>query len=624
MTGYTHAMAHRAGHGLFVGAALAGVALVIITEGLSLGARLTPGWLGASWALAAAVGVWALRRHRVDPGLPARAASMPQSARWVIGAILALTGGIALLSPPNTWDSMTYHMPRVAHWGQAGSVGHYPTHVLRQLWLGPGAEFAITHLYLLSGGDRLANLVQWLAFAGTVLGSAIVAGELGGGPPARALAAVACATLPMAIAQASSTQNDLVASFWMLSLGYSALRFRASPSVATAALVGASAGLAGLTKLPVGFLAVPWLLAFGASAGRLGRRRAIRCVTVAGLSAAALNLGHVSRTVPLLSGDAPSRDAVSVDGSDVLPPMFSLYINTTADPRALASNLLRNAALHAVTPSDRVNDWLETAIVAAHRAMGFDPNDSRTTLRLGFPTFGVGPFRVHEDFVGNPLHLVAALVAGVVVWRRCEAFSAPVRLWALMSTAAAIAFCAALKWQPWNSRLHLPLFVLAAPLVGLALERRRRLAVACATSFCVLALPSLLVTWPRPLVGPGSVITMPRDAQRFRNHPGLQPVYEGATGVVGEMGCRRIGLVLGWDGWEYPLWPLLRARLGPGLRIEHALVQNASRRFARPEAAAPCSLLVVEPRLEGAVSWRGRTFVERWSSGPVRVYEPAP
>jgi hypothetical protein len=617
-------MVHFAGHGLFLGAAVVGVALVLITEGLSLGARLTPGWLAASWALAGAVAVWAYRWRRINPPLPVPAGSMPRTARWAIGVILALTGAVALLSPPNTWDAMTYHMPRVAHWGQAGSVAHYPTHVLRQLWLGPGAEFAITHLYLLTGGDRLANVVQWLAFAGSVLGSAIVAAELGGGPRARALAAIACATPPMAIAQASSTQNDLVASFWMLALGYWVLRFRASPSVATAALVGVSAGLAGLTKLPLGFVAAPWLLAFGAGAGRLGRRRAIRCVAVAGLSAAALNLGHVSRTVPLLSGDPPSRDAVPAAGADVLPPVFSLYINTTADPRALASNVLRNAALHVVTPSDRVNRWLETAIVAAHRAMGFDPNDSRTTLGLGFPAFGVGPFRIHEDFVGNPLHLAAALAAGVVVWRRRQAFGAPARLWALMSAAAAIAFCAALKWQPWNSRLHLPLFVLASPLIGLALERRHRLAVLCAIGFCVLALPSLAVTWPRPLVGPGSVITMPRDVQRFRNHPGLQPAYEAAAGVVGDMGCRRVGLILGWDGWEYPFWALLRARLGPGLGIEHVRVENASRRFARPAAGAPCAVLVLEPGLEGPVAWQGRAFVERWRSGPVRVYGPGP
>ena len=79
----------------------------------------------------------------------------------------------------------------------------------------------------------------------------------------------------MAIAQASSTQNDLVASFWLLSLGYGVLRFRMTPSAGTAALIGVSAGLAALTKPHMGFLAVPWLLAFMGIAGSRGRRRAV-------------------------------------------------------------------------------------------------------------------------------------------------------------------------------------------------------------------------------------------------------------------------------------------------------------------------------------------------------------
>jgi hypothetical protein len=427
----------------------------------------------------------------------------------------------------------------------------------------------------------------------------------------------------MAIAQASSTQNDLVASFWMLSLGYWVLRFRGEPSIVPAALVGVSLGLAGLTKPPVGFVAIPWLLAFAASAARLGRGRALGCVVVAGVAAAALNLGHVSRTMPLLPPVGSSAAAVLAASDDPLPPALTLYVNTTVDPRALASNVLRNAALHAVTPSDRLNAWLEGTILAAHRAMGFDPNDRRTTLP-GFPTFEVGPFRLHEDFIGNPLHLLAALVAGAAVWRRREAFGAPVRLWALMSAASAIAFCAAIKWQPWNSRLHLPLFVLAAPLIGVALGRHRRLAVACATAFCVLALPSLAVTWPRPLVGAYSVVTTPRDAQRFRNHPGLRPVYEAAADAVAGLRCDRVGLILGWDGWEYPLWPLLRARVGAGLRMEHVLVRNVSGRLAPDVPHVPCALLAVGQGAGATVVWQGRTFVERWRREPVAVYGAAP
>jgi hypothetical protein len=610
----------RVGHGLFLGSAAFGLALTLITEGLSLGQRLTPGWLAASWGLAGGIALWALRGRRLGK-LPARATSLPRGACAAVGTILAVTGAIALLAPPNTWDSMTYHMPRVAHWSQAGSVAHYPTHVPRQLWLGPWAEFMIAHLYLLAGGDRLANLAQWLAFAGCVVGSAIVADELGGGRRARALAAVACATLPMAIAQASSTQNDLVASFWMLSLGYWVLRFRAAPGVGTAALIGITTGLAGLTKLPVWLLAVPWLLVFVANAGPLGRRRAICCTMAAGLSAVALSFGHVSRTVPLLERDGLSPPPGGEASQIHLPPVWTLYVNTTIDLRALASNVLRNAALHAGTPSAYLNTWLENAVVSAHRVMGFDPSDGRTTYG---PEFRLRSFMLHEDFVGNPFHLLAGLAAGVAVWRRREAFGMPVRLWALMTVAGAIVFCAVLKWQPWNSRLHLPLFVIAAPLIGVGLEDRRRLTVVCVTAFSLLALPSLAVMWPRELLGPDSVLTTPRAVQRFRNHPQLRPVYEAAADVLSTMECKRVGLVLGGDDWEYPFWPLLRARLGADLRMEHVLVQNASTRLASEAPGVPCALLFLGRELDEPVVWRGRTFVERWRWKPVGVYRAEP
>src|SRR5262245_60453476 len=365
-------------HGLFVGGAALGAALVLITEVLSLGHRLRPSWLAATWALACGIGLWALRRRPFGLPFASMTPTVPPWARWPIGAILVVTGITALLAPPNTWDSMTYHMPRVAHWSQAASVANYPTHITRQLWLGPWAEFAITHLYLLAGGDRLANIVQWLAFAGTVAGSAIVAGELSGGLSARALAAIACATLPMAIAQASSTQNDLVASFWILSLGYWVVRFHAASSVTPAVLVGASAGLAGLTKLPAWFVAAPWLIAFAAIAW--ARPRALRSITAALVAAVALNVGHVVRTLPLVEGQSVSSPGRDEPSQRRLPPVWTLYVNTTVDPRGLVSNVLRNAALQLATPWHGPNGALDSFVIGAHRAMRFDPNDARTTF----------------------------------------------------------------------------------------------------------------------------------------------------------------------------------------------------------------------------------------------------
>lgn len=67
--------------------------------------------------------------------------------------ILATTLLIALVAPPNTWDSMTYHLARVANWIQLESVHFYPTSIDGQNYQMPLAEFAILQLQLLSNSD---------------------------------------------------------------------------------------------------------------------------------------------------------------------------------------------------------------------------------------------------------------------------------------------------------------------------------------------------------------------------------------------------------------------------------------------------------------------------------------
>src|SRR4030095_5899533 len=115
------------GHGLFLGAALLGMALTFVTEALSLRCGRARGWVLVSWALVAGIALWGLRRRPAESASTARALPLPRLALGAVGVVLAATGTLAFLAPPNNWDSMTYHMPRVAHWSQAGSVAHYPT-----------------------------------------------------------------------------------------------------------------------------------------------------------------------------------------------------------------------------------------------------------------------------------------------------------------------------------------------------------------------------------------------------------------------------------------------------------------------------------------------------------------
>ncbi|HKT01246.1 MAG TPA: hypothetical protein VJT31_17105, partial [Rugosimonospora sp.] len=63
--------------------------------------------------------------------------------------------------------------------------------------------------------------------------------------------------------------------------------------------------------------------------------------------------------------------------------------------------------------------------------------------------------------------------------------------------------------------------------------------------------------WPRRLVGPGSVFTVTDLQARFQRRPQWLPDYEWAAAAVRASGARRVGLVQGYDTWEYPWWLLL-------------------------------------------------------------------
>src|SRR5262249_44420582 len=151
-----------------------------------------------------------------------------------VGIVVALVGVVALLSPPNTWDAMEYHMPRVVHWMQNRSVAFYRTHELKQLHMPPFAEFAILQLHSLFGGDRLDSLVQWFSFLGSVVGVTLIAQSMGARYNGQVFAAVICATIPEGILQASGAKNDYVLAFWLVTLVYYLLTFKRVPNVANA------------------------------------------------------------------------------------------------------------------------------------------------------------------------------------------------------------------------------------------------------------------------------------------------------------------------------------------------------------------------------------------------------
>jgi len=206
-------------------------AVALGTEVLSFMSAIDFGSVLAAWVLGTAILLFLLSRLLTFRAIPAQAplpAIAPTERMVTVVLVIfgALTLLIALVGPPNNWDSQTYHLARIEHWIQNRSLAFYPSAIKRQLAMPYFAETVVLQFRILSGTDRLDNLVQWLAGAGSVIAVGQIALLLGATPPGVALARLTAAALPIGILQSTSTQNDLVVTFFLLCLAERLLAWR--------------------------------------------------------------------------------------------------------------------------------------------------------------------------------------------------------------------------------------------------------------------------------------------------------------------------------------------------------------------------------------------------------------
>ncbi len=482
--------------------------------------------------------------------------------------ILALTAVTAAFSPPNSADAMAYHMPRVLFWAEQSSVRFFPTQYFNQIMLQPFAEYLMLHTYVITGGDRLINFVQWFASAASIVAVSEVARLLGSRPRGQSLAALFCAAIPSGILASSGAKNDYFLAMWLIVAVCFALR-------GNALYLGLALGFALFTK-GTAYLFAPWLLVM---AWRVPKK-----LVVAVAVALAINAPQYVRNYRL-SGSVMGFDSAQGDG-------FFRWRNERFGWRETASNAVRNLSDQLGARKERWNQDVYHGALALHRLIGIDANDPATTWR--WTSFAPPVNANHEANAPNRWHLaILAALTCVIVWRRDR-----VRiLYAAALLCGFIAFCGYLKWQPYFSRLLLPLFVLAAPLVGILEDAGKRGIVQIVLCLFLLdnARAPLLENWVRPLKGPNSILHKPRDAQYFSDMGqwNNQDSYLKTVDLLARSNCNTIGIDITHLQLEYPIEALLRER-NPQVRFVHTGVDNASSRYSPPVSEKPCAVVCLD------------------------------
>lgn len=452
----------------------------------------------------------------------------------------------AILYPPNIWDSMTYHMARVAHWMQWQSVDYFPTSIERQNEMGPGAEYLILFFQILANSDYLAGFIQFLAFI-VIPFSLVYFLRVFKIPRSTHLPILLLAlTAPMAFLQAITTQNDLVCSIVTLVIIMAVVRLYAGDvrriRRSDYCLLGISLAVGFLVK-PIALIASGPFVLFGVLARikELFNSNHIK-YTIQGITIA---------TVVFIVIAGP--DAVRKIKHDVVRP--EVYPITSNWDKDRLINPVRMAN-HSFPLVDKINHTLEKR--------GFKVDKYTNNL-----------FAPNPDFIGNPIQLISLIIVSsltilvlpvVAISRKKYGH---VFLISVSPLAAWILFGLLIRDQPWITRLQMPLFLtlpFAFFLLLQIIRSSRRVVHYCSLALLIISGFSLMYSFHALAHNGAKGLNLKsfwqkqnsRESKYYVARPDLLKDHSLVSRLVQKGDCSRVGLIIGSDTWDYPLtWQVM-------------------------------------------------------------------
>lgn len=457
-----------------------------------------------------------------------------------------------LLYPPNNWDSLTYHMSRIMYWIGNESVDYFPTHILRHLYQPPFAEYFILNINLLNGNDFLSNsvelffLIQCLVVVHVVLSMFQTARLL------KLLALFLVVTIPAVELQSTTTKNDIVCAFFVLSALFYTLRIFKNNSVNNSVFLGLSVGLGFITKGTAYVFMAPILAFYGFHVLSLAlNNKSIKPIGLGALAmvlALSLNIKHYSRNYAL------NESFLNIDDTEA-----KAYANEKMNGKMLFSNLIKNSGLHLGYP---VEEYCDSLIRKTHKAIGVSIDDKNLNY-LGIPYQSARAAVTHEDYVTNTIHFILwAFAFFILVFHFL--FSKRRNKTEMIIVAVLVAqillFTGYLKWQPWHTRLHIPIFILLVIPITMACQKAKWY-----RGIVWVSMPLLLYSFifyflynnlrpiqNNPLYTKNLRVDDNRFKKYFANQLHLYPEYKAILEELYDSNPKKVGLKM--MDWEYPLF----------------------------------------------------------------------
>ncbi len=572
--------------------------LFALTEGLSVFHGLRFRYLFAAWGAFDALLFFSFLIQWKRSGLRLRTVWEGCRRRWdirqapyygILFVIGAAVLGLSLMTTPYNWDSMTYHLPRIAYWAQNRSAAHYATNCIRQVSSPVLAEFVNLHVYILCRGhDLFFNLLQGASYITCAVLTGGIAKKLSCDRLCCFLAMLLYMTMPIAFAEALTTQVDNFAAVWLLFFVYrlldyvdgeKAMRFD-RVTVCRVCSLGFCVAWGYLAKpsVCVGMVVFALWLLFSCI------RRRDRVRDLAGIFFCALPCVAIPLAPEILRN-------FKTFGAYASPSAGAAQLVGTLRPDYLFVNFLKNLSFNMPTVfvKDGETIFAQLAVKAAD-LLGVEL-DARAISENG------RAYMLHEagnygcDTAVNPLVLWlflfcvlwTLLCLGKNRWEKRE------RGYFAAAAVSFAVFCTVLRWEPFVSRYMVAYLALLCPAIaaclqrGMKKERGKKLCrgiVGVVSLLCILQAFSLTRYHYDIWKGPARTRLYGYFAARWDE----MAVYMPLVDEIKSRGYDEVGLyLLKTDDFEYPFWAML-----DDCRLEHVFVKNKTAVYADGDFIPDC------------------------------------
>lgn len=594
------------------------ILLLFAIYGLSIFKSLNVPWVIAFYAVGN-IGVWGyvLKKKRHNEIWKINISSIGNKL-YIIPCIMALIAlGLAIYTKPYNWDSMSYHLPRLAHWIQNESVMPYATHIDRQVGSTTLTSYVTLLVYMFSGKrDIFLNLVQCFAYITNAVFVYGIARKLNANKNFSVAASVLYLAMPIAFVEATTTQNDNYTTMWLLFFVYLLVDFfdkdlslqYTKSNRDKVVFAAASLGFGYLAKPSVCFAMVIFL--FFILWNVIKRKDHYKDIFKL------LGWALVSFVVTVLPQFLFN---MMVYGKALPDGVGKRQLVGTLQPNYLFLNFMKNFTYNlgnsVITKSKEYLSSFLYGLADICNVVLDDPAISEDGGAYGFSSHPYGC-----DTALNPLVLFLAIFAVIWCVIRIRKQGSKQVQFTLFTMIAYIVFCVFLRWEHYISRYLAAYFALFCPMIAIQFQdfygaiknmNIRRIVV---VALCVIC----AVNYYLAVENVYKIETKEYPDSYFYHVGGWKNDYVAICDNIVERQYKTIGYIVEPGGYEYPLWGLLNSRMDD-FRVEHIEVENELSRY-EDKTFTPDCIFAIDRRGADSMVVNGCEYQKIMSLDEYKMY----